>query len=102
VLLKVEKGNRRAEGLYYKIGYRKVAVETNGEKPNATSGRLRFMPVTNVVMRKDLKFPPIDTVVSLAGVALCMLCAVSYWSSSDLSRPFSTDLSMPFVMDLTL
>ncbi len=63
VLLKVDQTNARAIRLYRKLGYRKVGTDDDAERPEASSGRVRWLPVVNEVMRKDLRRPPADAVV---------------------------------------
>ena len=69
----MEKDNRKARRLYNKLGYRVVAVDKQAERPIASSGGLKFVSTTQVVMRKDLRFPPVDTVVSACAAALMVL-----------------------------
>lgn len=69
VLLRVEIDNSRARAFYRGGGYRAVAVDREAERPVAGSGGLRFVPTTQVVMRKDLRYPPLDT-VAIAVAAL--------------------------------
>lgn len=42
---------------------RVVRTDDQAERPDATSGRLRFVKTTQLVMRKDLRFPPPDTLL---------------------------------------
>jgi len=74
VLLKVEKDNRRAQRLYRRLGYRVVGIDKAAEKPEAGPSGLRFVPTSQVVMRKDLRFPPLDTValMLLLGASLVL------------------------------
>jgi len=67
VLLKVEKGNRKAFNLYKRLGYRVVATDPNAEKPIVATGGLKYVKTTNIAMRKDLRYPPLDTALSSAG-----------------------------------
>ena len=70
VLLKVEDDNRRARSLYRKLGYRVVATDTLAERPVAGPGGLKFVSTTQVVMRKDLRFPPTDVIASAIVVSV--------------------------------
>ena len=74
VLLKVERDNGKARGLYHKIGYRAVAVDQGAERPVAGPGGVKYVPTVQVAMRKSLRYPPVDTVVSAVG----LLAAASY------------------------
>lgn len=66
VLLKVEQDNRRARNFYRAIGYRVVAVDRDAERPIAGPTGLKFVKTTQVAMRKDLKYPPLDSVLTVA------------------------------------
>ncbi|KAL1514888.1 hypothetical protein AB1Y20_003970 [Prymnesium parvum] len=68
ILLRVEQDNTKARRLYHSLGYRTVGVDTEAERPDASSGRLEFVRTTQVVMRKDLRFPPLDTVAIRLGL----------------------------------
>lgn len=69
MMLKVEKGNRKALNLYRSLGYRVVATDRNAEKPVVSAaGGLRYVKTVNIAMRKDLRFPPVDSVLSAAAV----------------------------------
>ena len=74
VLLKVERDNGKARGLYNKIGYRAVAIDKDAERPVAGPGGVKYVPTVQVAMRKSLRYPPVDTVVSAVG----LLAAASY------------------------
>lgn len=76
VLLKVERDNRRARSLYQKLGYRVVALDREAERPEAGPGGVVFVKTTQVAMRKDLKYPPLDSVLSVA--ALVAVAAYAY------------------------
>ena len=70
VLLRVEESNPKARSLYRKIGYRVAAVDAQAKRPVAGPGGLRFVSTRQVLMRKSLKYPPIDTVLlNLAAAA---------------------------------
>eukprot|EP00908_Phaeocystis_cordata_P026035 Transcript_851.p1 GENE.Transcript_851~~Transcript_851.p1 ORF type:complete len:320 (+),score=122.26 Transcript_851:86-961(+) len=62
VLLKVEADNSKARNLYRSLGYRVAAIDKEAEKPQAGPSGVTFVPTTQVAMRKDLRFPPPDTV----------------------------------------
>ena len=68
VLLKVEADNRKARSLYRSLGYRVIAVDREAERPEASSGGLKFVPTTQVAMRKDLRIPPPDVLALRAGL----------------------------------
>ena len=76
VLLKVESDNGKALNLYRRVGYRKVAVDKEAERPVAGSGGLKFVRTTQVAMRKDLRFPPVDTVATALASAIAVYYAV--------------------------
>jgi GNAT superfamily N-acetyltransferase len=79
VLLKVEQDNGRARKLYRSVGYRVVSVDREAERPEAGRNGLIFVKTTQVAMRKDLKNPPLDTVVSTAAlVAAAAYVSVSF------------------------
>ena len=74
ILLRVERDNGRARALYRKLGYRVVAVDKQAERPEASpAGGLKWVATTQVVMRKDLRAPPLDA------VALPLLAAAALW-----------------------
>ena len=80
VLLRVEKDNAGARKLYRALGYRAVAEDREAERPEASSGRLQFVPTTQTIMRKDLRFPPLDTLLgplAVAGAACGLYPAVA-------------------------
>eukprot|EP00308_Calcidiscus_leptoporus_P005231 CAMPEP_0119397962 /NCGR_PEP_ID=MMETSP1334-20130426/140589_1 /TAXON_ID=127549 /ORGANISM="Calcidiscus leptoporus, Strain RCC1130" /LENGTH=269 /DNA_ID=CAMNT_0007421813 /DNA_START=52 /DNA_END=861 /DNA_ORIENTATION=- len=54
LLIKVERGNSGAERLYAACGYALLAVDTRAEKPQAGRWRVRWVPTTNLVLRKRL------------------------------------------------
>ena len=66
VLLKVERSNGKARNLYRNLGYRIVAVDKEAERPEAGKNGLTFVPTTQVAMRKDLRYPPLDSVAFAA------------------------------------
>ena len=74
VLLKVEANNRKARNLYRRLGYRVVDTDRQAERP-IVSGGVRFVQTTQVAMRKDLRFPPPDTIISALAIA-----SAGYWS----------------------
>lgn len=76
VLLKVEKENSKARRLYERLGYRSVALDAEAERPDMSSGRLLFVSTTQLAMRKDLRFPPFDTVFK--ALALLILASIYY------------------------
>ena len=78
VLLKVELDNGRARKLYRSLGYRVVSIDREAERPEAGRTGLVFVKTTQVAMRKDLKNPPLDTVVS----TVALIAAVAYVPNS--------------------
>ena len=76
VLLKVEKDNSKARKLYRGLGYRVVAEDREAERPEASSGRLKFVQTTQIAMRKDLRYPPLDDV---AGAGALLAAAVGLY-----------------------
>lgn len=68
IVLKVEADNAKARSLYRAAGYRVVATDREAQKPEAGLGGVRFVPTTQVAMRKDLVLPPLDTAVLGAAV----------------------------------
>jgi len=79
VLLKVEKGNRAATRLYNKLGYRAVAEDDNAEKALPSSGGLKFVRTTNIIMRKDLRYPPLDRVLQSIVLFIALTVAISQY-----------------------
>lgn len=69
VLLKVERDNAKARNLYRKLGYRVVAVDKAAERPEAGPGGVRYVPTVQIAMRKSLKYPPLDSVLSKVALA---------------------------------
>merc|ERR1711871_1074542 len=84
VLLKVERDNARARRLYSKLGYRVVAIDKEAERPIAGPGGLRFVTTTQVAMRKDLRYPPVDSVVTWTLAA----CAAAYTATTVSAEQF--------------
>ena len=79
VYLKVEKGNRKAFNLYRGLGYRVVATDPDAEKPIVVPGGIKYVKTTNVAMRKDLRFPPVDTALGyVAALGLAAAAAPKY------------------------
>ena len=79
VYLKVEKGNRKAFNLYRGLGYRVVATDPNAEKPIVAPGGIKYVKTTNIAMRKDLRFPPVDTALGyVAALGLAVTAAPKY------------------------
>ena len=68
VLLKVEADNRKARKLYRSLGYRVVAVDSEAERPEAGAAGLKFVPTTQVALRKDLRLPPADVLALRAAL----------------------------------
>jgi len=64
VLLKVESDNRKAQNLYRKVGYRTVYVDKEAERPEAGTSGVKFVPTVQYAMRKSLRYPPLDTIVT--------------------------------------
>ena len=91
VLLKVEKDNSKARKLYRGLGYRDVAVDREAERPDASSGRLKFVQTTQIAMRKDLRYPPLDTVAG--AVALLVALAELYPSWAPLAAEVVADVA---------
>lgn len=82
ILLKVEADNRRARNLYRKMGYRKVYLDKDAEKPEASPGGVKFVQTVQIALRKSLRYPPLDTlVVSAAGL---VAAAAIYATNADL------------------
>ena len=78
----VEEDNRRARSLYRALGYRQCAVDRECERPQAGRYSVSFVPTTQVVMRKDVRYPPADVLVlraaQLAGAAWAATTAPQY------------------------
>mmetsp|Transcript_10866 Transcript_10866/g.35991 ORF Transcript_10866/g.35991 Transcript_10866/m.35991 type:complete len:296 (+) Transcript_10866:75-962(+) len=77
IFLKVDKSNAKALNLYRKLGYRPVpdGEDPDAEKPVVLAGRLRYEPTTTLTLRKDLRKPPLDVVVSNSALAVAALAA---------------------------
>ena len=51
-----------------------MAIDKDAERPVAGPGGVKYVPTVQVAMRKSLRYPPVDTVVSAVG----LLAAASY------------------------